>query len=356
MDTSWGNRVIKTCLEVGSDPERKPIWQIIKELGILLWINKDIPSHYFTNYLFKRDMANGKDFLPIKLAAKIAPRLNDQRLKEVLDNKLYFDLYYNQFNVTIPRTILYNHRKRFVHEGRAIDIDNIEDFKSLLVDAFTRNPKLNSLFAKKIYSSSKGENIYKISSALIDNESANLQMIFDEIVRSEYLFQEAINQHKTLNILNPSSVNTIRIDTLVDDKGRINVLSGYIRMSLNNHYVDNIGSGGCMVGVDLETGMLRKYGYTDFHMNPTELLTCHPLTRTVFEGFTIPFIPEAKELVTKAASLVPGLRIIGWDVAIGEDGPVIIEGNSDYGIRGNDLAYGGYRTHPVFKKVLAEIF
>jgi glutathione synthase/RimK-type ligase-like ATP-grasp enzyme len=69
----------------------------------------------------------------------------------------------------------------------------------------------------------------------------------------------------------------------------------------------------------------------------------------------IPFIPEAKDLVTKAASLMPGLRLIGWDVAIGENGPILVEGNSDYGLRGNDMHYGGYRTHPVFKKILEEI-
>jgi len=110
-----------------------------------------------------------------------------------------------------------------------------------------------------------------------------------------------------------------------------------------------------MVGVDMESGRLRKYGYTDFYSNPNERLTSHPITKTVFEGFRIPFIPEAKDLVTKAASVMPGLRLIGWDVAIGEDGPILVEGNSDYGIRGNDMHYGGYRTHPVFKKILEEI-
>ena len=52
---------------------------------------------------------------------------------------------------------------------------------------------------------------------------------------------------------------------------------------------------------------------------------------------------------------MPSLRLIGWDVGIGTSGPVLIEGNSDYDITGSDLMYGGYRSNPVFKRVLKEI-
>lgn len=345
----------KSCLKVYSDPERKTVCQILKELVALLWTNKEIPGHYFTYYLFKKGMPNGKNFLPTKLVAKIPSLLNDQRLKEVLDNKLYFDLYYKQFNVRIPKTILFNHGRRFACDGKSIEIEDFHAFKTLLIDTFSMNPLLDSLFVKKIYSSSKGANIYKIQSSQLETNPQELQKIFEEILQSEFLFQEAIRQHTHLNLLNPSSVNTLRIDTFIDASGKVNVLSGYIRMSINNNYVDNISSGGCMVGVDMESGRLRKYGYTDFYSNSNERLPSHPITKTVFEGFKIPFIPETKDLVTEAASVMPGLRLIGWDVAIGEDGPILVEGNSDYGLRGNDMHYGGYRTHPVFKKILGEI-
>ena len=38
---------------------------------------------------------------------------------------------------------------------------------------------------------------------------------------------------------------------------------------------------------------------------------------------------EVKELVLKAAMVVPNVKYVGWDVAITPTGPVIIEGN-DY--------------------------
>ena len=41
---------------------------------------------------------------------------------------------------------------------------------------------------------------------------------------------------------------------------------------------------------------------------------------------------EAVELVKKAAKVVPEIGYIGWDVAISENGPIIIEGNCFPGV------------------------
>ena len=109
------------------------------------------------------------------------------------------------------------------------------------------------------------------------------------------------------------------------------------------------------MGIDLRTGRLRKDGHSILSYHGVEVLKTHPITQTIFEDFEIPFFNSAKALVIEVARLIPGLRIVGWDVAIGESGPVLIEGNSDYGMAGNDLSEGGYRTNPVFRKILEEI-
>ena len=41
-----------------------------------------------------------------------------------------------------------------------------------------------------------------------------------------------------------------------------------------------------------------------------------------------PYWKEAKEMCLKAAEKVPEMRFIAWDVAITENGPTFIEGNS----------------------------
>ena len=51
-------------------------------------------------------------------------------------------------------------------------------------------------------------------------------------------------------------------------------------------------------------------------------------------GFRIPNWDIVMRQAVKAAELVPEMNIIGWDIAITKDGPVIIEGNEypSYGL------------------------
>jgi glutathione synthase/RimK-type ligase-like ATP-grasp enzyme len=58
----------------------------------------------------------------------------------------------------------------------------------------------------------------------------------------------------------------------------------------------------------------------------------HPTTHAQIRGVRLPFWEEVKALATRAHGLVEGRLILGWDVAIGEEGPLIIEGN-----RGPDM-------------------
>ena len=343
-------------MELRNDPERKPLYRMIYELFYLLLIHKEIPKHYFSRYLFKKGITNLKDYLPNNLLNdKIPLIVNDKDVKEVLDNKLYFDMFYRQFGVTLPNILMYNHKQMFVTGNKSIQINNIRDFTLLLEEIFERNPSYASIFIKKTCSSSSGNKIHKLLLEQLRSDPGLVKELYAEVIGSEYLFQETVIQHPALNILNPSCLNTIRIDTLIDSTGEINVVSALIRMSTTNLHVDNINAGGCYVGIIPETGKLKKVAYPSIKNGGVKVLTEHPVTKIVFENFCVPYFPQVRELVVKAAGFMPGLRLIGWDVGIGESGPVLIEGNSNYEISGSDLAYGGYLTNPVFRKVLHEI-
>lgn len=250
---------------------------------------------------------------------------------------------------------MYNHNKLFFIEKEIISINNLDEFKSLIEKVFKQNPSYDSIFLKKIYSSSMGRNIFKLFRYQISTDSETIHELFSEVIKSEYLFQETIKQHSELNKLNSSCLNTIRIDTFIDSDGKIDVISAFIRMSIDNSYVDNISRGGCKVGIDLQTGKLKKNGYPELHTYGVKVLTEHPFTGIKFENFSIPFFTQVIELVLQVASYMPQLRLVGWDVAIAESGPILVEGNSDYVIGGNDLTEGGYLANFVFKKALCEI-
>jgi len=144
------------------------------------------------------------------------------------------------------------------------------------------------------------------------------------------------------------------MDTFIDKEGTVEIIAPYLRMSTSNLHVDNTSSGGCCVGINPDSGRLKKYGYTSISKTGGKILTAHPVTKVEFLDFKIPYFNEAKQFVLQVASLVPNLRLIGWDMAITGSGPLLIEGNLKYDLTNHDLTYGGYKTNPVFKKVLQE--
>jgi hypothetical protein len=341
--------------DVLKDPERKSLVRIFFDLVILLFTYSEIPVHYFSRYMFKKRITNIKGYLPNKYSGKISVWFNDNKVKEILDNKLFFDFFYRQFNLSLPKILMYNNKKMFIVGNKNIEINNNHDFIALLKEIFNQNQSVDSIMIKKTCSSSSGKKIFKLFVNQINTDQEKVNEIYSEVVKSGFLFQETIKQHPDLTKLNPSCLNTIRIDSFTDKDGNIEILSAYLRMSISDSHIDNISSGGCQVGINLATGNLKKYGYSLIQTIGVKVLTEHPITKIVFEDYNIPLFQEVKELVLKTASLNPALRLIGWDVAIGESGPVLVEGNSDYDISGNDLADGGYFNNPTFKKVLLEI-
>jgi len=94
-------------------------------------------------------------------------------------------------------------------------------------------------------------------------------------------------------------------------------------------FVDNFSSGGGAVLID-GSGRLEKYG---LHFKGTPKCTeHHPDTGFKFANYPIPYYNEAVELAIKAHSFLYGVCAIGWDIAITETGPVIIEGNYHWGL------------------------
>ena len=108
----------------------------------------------------------------------------------------------------------------------------------------------------------------------------------------------------------------------------IKVFSAVLRAGTGRRFTDNWNTGGIIVRVDLETGRLAGKGL----FKPTFGLSTavHPDTGVPLDGFEIPHLTRAVQLVRELHRFFYGLHSIGWDIAITEDGPIVIEGNDDW--------------------------
>ena len=337
------------------EKRRKSVVKILAELLYLAIIHRTVPSHYFPRRLYLKERKNLRNYLPSRFLYGISEKINDMQASAVLSNKLFFNLYYGRFLDRLPLVLCHNHRKMFVINNENYEISTAEEFESLLNDLVLHHSKKGSVFIKKTYDSYGGMNTFRITRDDLPLQPEALKKMYASIASSAFLFQETITQHPLLDRINPSCINSIRMDSFVNADGTPEVLSAFLRMSISNSHIDNISSGGCYVGIDINKGTLMRDGYSFITVTGGQMYTQHPVTGTVFEGYQLPYFDEVKELVCSAARLVPSLRLIGWDIAITENGPLLIEGNAGYDITGHDMISAGYRAHPVFRKVIREI-
>lgn len=139
----------------------------------------------------------------------------------------------------------------------------------------------------------------------------------------QVLIEEKIKQHPVMNALCPSSVNSVRIVTLRDKNGVVHYLYSLLRFGNGTKAVDNITSGGMYILLDRD-GKSASKAFCD----KTGLFyDTHPMTGVDLLNFEVPLHKEAVELCKKGADVIPQVGYIGWDAAITESGPVLIEGN-----------------------------
>ena len=122
--------------------------------------------------------------------------------------------------------------------------------------------------------------------------------------------------------LNPSSINTVRICTLVKDD-QAYFMYALQRIGLEGMKVDNVASGGIYTVLS-DDGRIVNPCWSDKTLT---VYTRHPDSSMDLIGFEVPYFKQAKDLCLKAALVNKSVRYVGWDIAICEKGPVIVEGN-----------------------------
>ena len=158
------------------------------------------------------------------------------------------------------------------------------------------------------------------------------------------LLEEIIKQHKDLNKINDSSVNTIRIVSIYNQK--VFFVGACFRIG-NKKFVDNFESGGMTAKVDVDSGLVLSPAID----KAGNVFYKHPVTSSKIEGFRIPFYKETMELIESMAKLVPTIKYVGWDIAITDNGPVLVEANPLPGSQITQMPYPGGKKEGCMPKI-----
>ena len=258
----------------------------------------------YTDYL-KGDYINltkeqKKTYVTTKSFYKLLGYLNDPKYNATMSDKIIFNKIFNKY---------------LGRQWIDLRVTPLDEFKK-----FTKNKK--NIFAKPP-TDFGGHGIEKINV----KEEKDLEKLYKTLKKKKLnLIEEEIIQADELNKLNPYAVNSFRIVTLVKDN-KVHLLANALRINIDDAIA--IGCNDAYMRLN-EKGKICSRVIDDV----ANVYEEHPMAKIKFNTLTIPYVKEAFEMVKKAALEVPEVRYVGWDIAITEKGPVIMEGNEypSYGL------------------------
>lgn len=137
-----------------------------------------------------------------------------------------------------------------------------------------------------------------------------------------FIAEEVIEQDPRIAKLHPESVNTMRVITICYNN-EVEVLRAFIRIGRGKSVVDNASSSGFLTACDQHTGEIL----TVKDKKAGNVYTTHPDTGCQLVGFHVPRWEEALDLAKQLALQQEGIHYAGWDLALTQNGWVMVEGN-----------------------------
>lgn len=155
-----------------------------------------------------------------------------------------------------------------------------------------------------------------------------------------YLFQPIVTNHPAIRRLNSSTLNTVRVMTCWDRRAQKAALwcQPLLRVGRARGEVDNFFMGGLLVAIRAD-GTLGPWGISHTPDRVFSKTRVHPDSGVVFEGLPLPYFRETIALALEAQRHLPMIPSIGWDVAITETGPVLLEGQHDWDVVMAEIAH-----------------
>ena len=143
------------------------------------------------------------------------------------------------------------------------------------------------------------------------------------------MVQPRLLPHRDLRDITSGALPTIRILTCLDEASEPEVVAALLRTSIGpNATVDNLHAGGIGALVGIHSGTLSRSSNLGANAR-LGWLCAHPDTGARIEGRTLPMWGASKSLAIAAHRHFSDRVVVGWDIAILDDGPILIEGNGN---------------------------
>lgn len=330
----------------------KPVVRQLYEMGhvALRWQMR--PNEYYLYGFHRRDKDYGDAFRYLTLRTQnvdFFSAVNDDRWGKLLENKWLFQAYYGNFGFAQPKNY------GLLEASFGFDLDRqplktAEDLERLLFRL-----RVPAVVIKPI-GGTRGQGVLVVDEIRYGADGIALRTASGERLRLAdlesrlpevefggyrgYLVQERLRQHPFLDVLCPSTLNTIRVVTFLLSDSDVAIDFSVLRLGREGNSVDGWLRGGVCVPIEKESGVLGVGRLAPGHGDRE--VDRHPDTDVGFTGSRLPSWEGVLEMCRAAARLLPGVRSVGWDVAVTPDGPVLMEANPNWNLEMVQVHGNGY--------------
>lgn len=196
------------------------------------------------------------------------------------------------------------------------------DLRSASFDEFSEFVNAHEIMWAKNPLGYGGSSVFRLKREELQSKS--LKKSYEDLISKElFVLEGNIVQHPEMSKLSLNAVNTIRVMTIRDKQGNITTPFAASRIATDDCDKDNCSLQGANCILD-ERGVVN-YPYFRIYPDIKEFSE-NQYTGFKLVGFQVPYFAEALEICKKALELTD-FNFIGWDVAITENGPCLIEAN-----------------------------
>lgn len=275
----------------------KPAWFMFLDTALSTLVFGSGLQDYLNFQFYNKSYRERSTYVSVGYLDKVTQTLANIKWSPYMSNKMNFQKNYGKYT------------RRDFYDSEL----GYEAFEQFL----DRNPE----FIMKPQIGQCGEGVTRVVTAEIEDRKA----FYEKVLETKACIEERVKQNDAWEALCPGCLNTMRIITGAVD-GRSWIMFGGARVGSGNGVADNFHMGGSAVLIDLEKGVLVGNAY-DKKLNEST----HSKTGIQFDGYPIPYWEEIKKMVLEAALVNDEIHLVGWDVAIAKDGPLLIEGNRGSG-------------------------
>jgi hypothetical protein len=334
----------------------QPLTRIVRELWQLSHGPGQLSPHeyfYYRLYDSSLELDAKRRFVGKRAQARLHAACNDRNWLAVVHDKLLFHATMAGLGFPLPRNLALFHKARTSGALRVLRTPGE-------LERFLCEEVAGAIYAKPL------DGMYSLggySIDAVDSGTGLVELAFGERIEAAelarrisargcdgYLFQERLRPHPELAAAFGNRLASLRVIVFLGDEGP-ELFRAICKIPAGSNIADNFWRPGNLLGaVDLNSGEILRAvsGVGEAQV----LHAIHPDTQHSLVGLRIPEWSRLVDLCRLAAAALPGVRTQGWDIAVTETGPVLLEVNFGGDLNLPQVAFGSGVLDERFKQHL----